>query len=185
MWCVMCDAWCVMFQVWFFCKILTLWVTGIPKIDSRWQSYVHDILQGLLGDCFASQKPFVWLKESLCSLLTSDMLDIASNSLLKTSCTISGTSVADIRKWWQASLKKNKKKLLLVKAQNMPKRNKKKVSMFAKCYRIKKLILHLTWVILGPNLGGNAKMEHRVTTRDLTWWLAHTKKSYHMIFLVR
>ena len=48
-----------------------------------------------LGDFFAAQKPFVCLKEApkqtLCSLLTSDMLDIASNSMLKTSCTISGT----------------------------------------------------------------------------------------------
>ena len=56
-----------------------------------------------LGDFFATQKPFVCLKEApkqtLCSLLTSDMLDIASNSVLKTSCTISDTSVADTRKW--------------------------------------------------------------------------------------
>ena len=48
-----------------------------------------------LGDFFAAQKPFVCLKEApkqtLCSLLTSDMLDIASNSVLKTSFTISGT----------------------------------------------------------------------------------------------
>ena len=52
-----------------------------------------------LGDLFTAQKPFdnVCLKEALkqtfCSLLTSDMLDIASTSILKTSCTISGTSV--------------------------------------------------------------------------------------------
>ena len=56
-----------------------------------------------LGDFFATQKPFVCLKEApkqtLCSLLTSDMLDIASNSVLKTSCTISDTSGADTRKW--------------------------------------------------------------------------------------
>ena len=56
-----------------------------------------------LGDFFAAQKPFVGLKEAqkqtLCSLLTSDMLNIASNSVLKTSCAISGTSVADTRKW--------------------------------------------------------------------------------------
>ena len=37
-------------------------------------------------------------KQTLCSVLTSDMLDIASNSVLKTRCTISGTSVADTRK---------------------------------------------------------------------------------------
>ena len=51
-----------------------------------------------LGDFFATPKPFVCLKKApkhtLCSLLTSDMLDIARNSILKTSCTISGTSVA-------------------------------------------------------------------------------------------
>ena len=56
-----------------------------------------------LGYFFATQKPFVCLKEApkqtSCSLLTSDMLDIASNSVLKTSCTISDTSVADTRKW--------------------------------------------------------------------------------------
>ena len=56
-----------------------------------------------LGDFFAAQKTFVCLKkatkQTLCSLPTSDMLDIASNSILKTSCTISGTSVADTRKW--------------------------------------------------------------------------------------
>ena len=54
-----------------------------------------------LGDFFvATQKPFVCLKEvpkqTLCSLLTSDMLDIASNSVLKTSCQL---SVADTIKW--------------------------------------------------------------------------------------
>ena len=56
-----------------------------------------------LGDFFAVQKPFVCLKEApkqtLCSLLSSDIIYIASNSMLKTSCTISGTSVADTRKW--------------------------------------------------------------------------------------
>ena len=55
-----------------------------------------------LGDFFAAQKLFVCLQEAanqtLCSLLTSDMLDIANNSMLKTSCTISGTSVADTKK---------------------------------------------------------------------------------------
>ena len=34
-----------------------------------------------------------------------DMLDIASNSVLKTSCTMSHTSVADTRKWLEATLK--------------------------------------------------------------------------------
>ena len=56
-----------------------------------------------LCDVLATQKPFVCLKEvpkqSLCSLLASEMLDIASNSALRTSCAISGTSVADTRKW--------------------------------------------------------------------------------------
>ena len=56
-----------------------------------------------LGDFLATQKPFVCLKEApkqtLCSLLASEMLDIASNSVLRTSCAISGTSVADTRKW--------------------------------------------------------------------------------------
>ena len=56
-----------------------------------------------LGDFVAAQKPFVCLqeaqKQTLCSLLTSDMLDIASNSVVKTSCTNSGTSVADTRQW--------------------------------------------------------------------------------------
>ena len=55
-----------------------------------------------LGDFFAAQKAFVCLKkapkQTLCSLPTSDMLDIASKSMVKTSCTISGTSVADTRK---------------------------------------------------------------------------------------
>ena len=41
-------------------------------------------------------------KQTLCSLLASDMLDIVSDSMLKTSCTVSGTSVTKTRKWWQA-----------------------------------------------------------------------------------
>ena len=56
-----------------------------------------------LGDFFAAQKTFVSLKkapkQTLCSVPTSDMLDIASNSMLQTSCTISSTSVADTMKW--------------------------------------------------------------------------------------
>ena len=56
-----------------------------------------------LGNFFAAQKTFVSLKkapkQTLCSLPTSDLLDIASNAMLKTSCTISGTLVADTRKW--------------------------------------------------------------------------------------
>ena len=59
-----------------------------------------------LGDFFAAQKTFVSLKkapkQTLCSLLTSDMLDIASNFMLKTSCTISGNSIADTKKWRKA-----------------------------------------------------------------------------------
>ena len=67
---VLCDVWCVMCDVpgLFFCKILTLWVKGRPKIphlgsfrpfewysktDRRWQSYVHFNLQGLLGQFFS------------------------------------------------------------------------------------------------------------------------------------
>ena len=54
-------------------------------------------------DFFTAQKLFISLKEvpkqALCSLLTSDMLDIASNSTLKPSCIVSGTSVAGTRKW--------------------------------------------------------------------------------------
>ena len=50
-----------------------------------------------LGDFVAAQKSFVCLqeapKQTMCSLLTSHMLDIASNSVVKTS----GTSVADGR----------------------------------------------------------------------------------------
>ena len=62
---VMCDVWCKMCDVpdLIFCKIWTLWVKGRPKtphlsnfrpfywyskIDPRWQSYAHNILQGLL-----------------------------------------------------------------------------------------------------------------------------------------
>ena len=62
---VMCDVWCMMCDVWnlIFCKILTQWVKGRPKIshlgnfrpfkwyskiDPRWQSYVRNILQVLL-----------------------------------------------------------------------------------------------------------------------------------------
>ena len=52
-----------------------------------------------LGDFFAAQKAFVCFKkapkQTLCSLPTSDMLDIAINSMFKTSSTIYGTSVAD------------------------------------------------------------------------------------------
>ena len=55
------------------------------------------------GDFFAALKPFVCLKEApkqtLHYLLTSEMLGIASNSMLKTSCTISSTSVAGTRIW--------------------------------------------------------------------------------------
>ena len=60
-----CNMWCVMCHVpdLIFCKILPLWVKGRPtiphlgsfrpfewysKIDPRWQSYVHFILQGLI-----------------------------------------------------------------------------------------------------------------------------------------
>ena len=47
-----------------------------------------------LGDFFAAQKSFgsfkKALQQTLCSLRTSHMLDIASNSMLKNSCTISG-----------------------------------------------------------------------------------------------
>ena len=59
-----CAVWCVMWRVRLIsCKILILWVMGRPKIphlgsfrpfewyskiDPRWQSYVHFILQGLL-----------------------------------------------------------------------------------------------------------------------------------------
>ena len=61
-----------------------------------------------LGDFFAAQKTFVSLnkapKQTLCSLPVSHKLDIASNSMLKTSCTISGTSVTDTRKWSQVPL---------------------------------------------------------------------------------
>ena len=50
-----------------------------------------------LGEFVAAEKPFVNLKEApkqtLCSLLTSDMLDMASISMFKISCTISGASV--------------------------------------------------------------------------------------------
>ena len=63
----------------------------------------------LLRWFFGAQKTFVSLKkapkQTVCSLPTSDMLDIASNSMFKTSYTISGTSVADTRKLWQALLK--------------------------------------------------------------------------------
>ena len=56
-----------------------------------------------LGDFVAAEEPFVSLKEApkqtLCSLLTSDMLGMASNYMLKTSCIISGISVADTGKW--------------------------------------------------------------------------------------
>ena len=61
----MCDVRCVMCDVpdLIFCKILTLWVKGRPKIphlgyfrpfewyskiDPRWQLYIHYILQGLV-----------------------------------------------------------------------------------------------------------------------------------------
>ena len=42
--------------------------------------------------------------QTLCSILTSDMPDIASNSMWKTSFTISGTSEADTRNWWQGPI---------------------------------------------------------------------------------
>ena len=46
-----------------------------------------------LGNFIAAQKPFVSLKkaskQTLCSLLTSDKLDIARKSMLKTGCIIS------------------------------------------------------------------------------------------------
>ena len=64
------------------------------------------LLDGYFSRClkvfFTTQTLFVSLKEALnqtlCSLPTSDMLDIASDSMLQTSCTISSTSVADTRK---------------------------------------------------------------------------------------
>ena len=88
---VMCDVWCVMCDVpdLIFCKTLTLWVKGRPKtpnlsdfwpfkwytkIDPRWQSYVHNILQGLLtifikkGSYFSPSKHAVstWLNSNDC-----------------------------------------------------------------------------------------------------------------------
>ena len=54
-----------------------------------------------LGIFFAAQKPFVFLKEAptqtLCSLLTSDLLDIASISVVKPSVLSLVPS-----KWWKA-----------------------------------------------------------------------------------
>ena len=55
-----------------------------------------------LSDLVAAQKPFVCQeapKQTLCSFLASDMLDIASITVVKTSCTNSGTSVADTGQW--------------------------------------------------------------------------------------
>ena len=56
-----------------------------------------------LGDLLADQKASVSLKvapkQTLCSLPTLDMLHIASNSMLKTTCTVFSTSVAGTRKW--------------------------------------------------------------------------------------
>ena len=72
------------------------------------QTYLHEKNGGggrsrSLGDFFAAQKPCVCLQEApkhnLCSLLSSDLLDIANNSVLKIGCTISGTSVPDTKQW--------------------------------------------------------------------------------------
>ena len=56
-----------------------------------------------LGDFVAAQNLFVCLqeaqKQTLCSLLSSDMLDIASNFVVKSSCSNSDTSIADTRQW--------------------------------------------------------------------------------------
>ena len=53
-----------------------------------------------LCDSVAAQKPFVCLqaapKQALCSLLTSDMLYIASNSVVKTICNNSGRVVSAV-----------------------------------------------------------------------------------------
>ena len=65
--------------------------------------------QTSLSDFFIAQKPFVGLKEAqkytLYSLLTLDMQDILSNSMLKCNCIASGTSVAGTRKWCEAPWK--------------------------------------------------------------------------------
>ena len=62
---------------------------------------------------FTAPKPFVSLQETpkltFYLLLASDMLDIASNSMLKTSCTVSCTSVAGTRKVQGFALKMQKK----------------------------------------------------------------------------
>ena len=59
-----------------------------------------------IGDFVTTQNHFVSLMEApkltLCSLPTSDMLDFASNYMLKTSHIVSGTSVAGTRIWSQA-----------------------------------------------------------------------------------
>ena len=86
--------------------------SSIHKLDKGWvkkteESVTFSALGGVggwggrrahsLGDFVAAQKPFVCLwevpKKTLYSLLTSDMLDIASNSIIKTGCTIAGNSV--------------------------------------------------------------------------------------------
>ena len=80
-------------------------ISGPKFVHSRIKQW-HKTLSEKVGFprwCFTAQNSFQSLKEApkqtLCSLLTSDMLDIASYSMLKTSCTVSGTSVARTKKW--------------------------------------------------------------------------------------
>ena len=91
------------------------------KLVEQWQT-VALAWNSCVGDFVAAQKPFEYLqeapKQTLCSFLTSDMLDIASNSVVKTSCTNSSTSVADTRQWGDSGRKVNGP-ILVVKKLNL------------------------------------------------------------------
>ena len=66
--------------------------------DNRVSNIFHHSLSDFFGNSKTLCKSKKTPKQTLCSLLTSDMLHIASNCVLKTSCAISDTSVADTRK---------------------------------------------------------------------------------------
>ena len=71
------------------------------NLVSKDQIYSEEVIS--LGNFVAVQKPLVCRQDAptqtLCPLLTLEMLDIASSSVVKTSCTNFGTSVADKRQW--------------------------------------------------------------------------------------
>ena len=79
---------------------------GHQQANMQWSMCLMFMRKGLDTKIYIVTWSSIYLikapKQTLRSLLTSNMQNIASISMLKTSCTISCTSLADTRKLWQA-----------------------------------------------------------------------------------